>query len=71
MNSNPRNPIQNFPKQLLPLLLSLLDDALLLGFSHLGLHLQWLKWLSPVIFYGTLLYFAVQVMRYLSKSQAL
>ncbi|MBH8572070.1 hypothetical protein I8752_03285 [Nostocaceae cyanobacterium CENA369] len=71
MNINPRSLIQYFPKQFLLLLLSLLDDVLLLGFSHLGLHLQWLKWLSPVILYGTILYFFVQIIRYLSKSQVL
>ncbi len=30
--------------------LSLLDDALLLGLSRLGINIPWLKWLAPVIF---------------------
>jgi hypothetical protein len=29
---------------------SLLDDALLLGLSRLGINVPWLKWLAPIIF---------------------
>lgn len=69
MNISLKSLVQNFPNQLLPVLLSFLDDALLLGVSHLGLHLQWLKWLSPVLLYSTFLYWAVQLLRYISKPE--
>ncbi|BAZ48949.1 hypothetical protein NIES4103_15600 [Nostoc sp. NIES-4103] len=69
MNISLKSLLQNFPNQLLPLLLSLLNDAFLLGLSHLGLHFQWLKWLSLVILYCTFLYWSVQLLRYISKPE--
>lgn len=36
--------------QVLLFLLSLLDDALLLGLSRLGINIPYVKWLAPVIF---------------------
>ncbi|NMG11060.1 hypothetical protein DP117_30975 [Brasilonema sp. UFV-L1] len=66
MDINLKTPSQSFLNQLLPFLLSFVDDALLLGLSHFGFHLQWLKWLSPVIMIYTVLYWTVQLMRYFS-----
>jgi hypothetical protein len=36
--------------QVLLFLVSLLDDALLLGLSRLGINIPYLKWLAPIIF---------------------
>jgi hypothetical protein len=36
--------------QVLLFLISLLDDALLLGLSRLGINIPYLKWLAPIIF---------------------
>lgn len=58
------SPTHSFPSQLLPFLLSLLDDVLLLGLSRLGLHLRWLHWFSPVIVGCTVVYYAVELLRH-------
>jgi hypothetical protein len=52
----------SFLSQLLPFLLSFLDDALLLGLSRIGLHLHWLQWLNPVILICTIMYWVVQLL---------
>jgi hypothetical protein len=36
--------------QVLLFLVSLLDDALLLGLSRLGINIPYLKWIAPIIF---------------------
>lgn len=54
-------------KKFLPFLLSLIDDALVLGLSRLGLHIQWLHWLSPIILMFTIVYTIVQVFPYFYK----
>lgn len=41
------------------LMLSLLDDALLLGLSQLGLHTAWLQPFVPVIWVVTIVGFAI------------
>jgi hypothetical protein len=53
--------------KLLPFLLSLIDDALVLGLSRLGLHIQWLHWLSPIILLFTVVYSVVQLFPYCYK----
>jgi hypothetical protein len=58
---------QNLP-QLLIFILSLADDALLLGLSRIGLHFAWLRWLSPVLTGGMVLHFAWQFYNYRLKS---
>jgi hypothetical protein len=55
----------NVLSQLLPFLLSFLDDALLLLLSRLGLHLPWLEWLSPVMLGCMVTYWAIQLLHYL------
>lgn len=63
MDIHPEKPFQSFFCQLLPFLLSFLDDALLLLLSRLGLHVQGLQWLSPVILGSTVLYWAGQILQ--------
>ena len=63
MDINLESPVNSFLSQLLPFLLSFLDDALLLGLSRIGLHFPWLEWLNPVILSCTLMYWAVQLLR--------
>lgn len=58
------SPNHSFFGQLLPFVLSFLDDILLFGLSRLGLHLRWLHWLSPIILAGTVIYFAVELFRH-------
>ncbi|MBD2015991.1 hypothetical protein H6F96_18710 [Microcoleus sp. FACHB-53] len=58
------NQEQLFPcfwSHLFPFVLGLLDDALLLLLSRLGLHLNGLQWLSPVMLSCTVLYWVVQL----------
>ena len=47
-------------RQVLPFALSFLDDALLLLLSRLGLPINGLQWLSPVLLSGTVLYWLGQ-----------
>lgn len=61
-SEDPFNFTQLF-RQLWPLLLSLLDDALIIGLSKLGCNLPWLHWLSPVVISCTVLYLVVQFCR--------
>jgi hypothetical protein len=61
MDINIEKPFVSFLGQILPLILSFLDDALLLLLSNLGLRVSWLQWLSPVILSCTLAYWAVQL----------
>jgi hypothetical protein len=63
MDINIEKPFVSFLGQILPLILSFLDDALLLLLSNLGLHVSWLQWLSPVILSCTLAYWAVQLLQ--------
>lgn len=63
MDINLERPFPNFFGQLLTLILSFLDDALLFFLSRLGLHIHGLQWLSPVILGCTILYWAVQLLR--------
>ena len=62
-------PFQSLFSQLLPLLVSFLDDVLLIFISNLGLKLPWLQWVSPVILSCTVIYFAVQLFEHLHKQQ--
>ena len=66
MDINLERPFQSFFSQLLPFMLSFLDDALLLLLSRLGLHLHWLEWLSPVILSCMVTYWVVQLLRNLN-----
>lgn len=50
-------------------LLSFLDDAVLLGLSRLGLHWQWLHWLSPVMLGYTLLVWTIRLLKTQSWKQ--
>lgn len=61
MDINVEKPFVSFLGQLLPFILSFLDDALLLLLSNLGLRVSWLQWLSPVILSCTVAYWAVQL----------
>jgi hypothetical protein len=61
MNINIESPLSSFLSQLFPLLLSFADDALVLVFSRIGLHIHWLQWLSPVLLSCTILYWVVKL----------
>lgn len=50
------SPLQICLRQVLPFAFSFLDDALLLLLPRLGLHVNGLQWLSPIMLGGTLLY---------------
>lgn len=50
----------NILRQLIPLLVSLLDDVLIVGLSRLGCNLPYLEWLSPIVITGTIVYLSVQ-----------
>jgi hypothetical protein len=63
MDINLENPFQSFFSQLFPFLLSLCDDALVLGLSRIGLEIHWLNWLSQVILGCTILYWVVKLWR--------
>lgn len=75
MDINLEKPIHSSLSQLLLFLLSFVDDALLLLLSRLGLHIDWLEWLSPVIMIGMLGYWIMRlcrnfnVLEFISKKQ--
>lgn len=60
MSSDSEAPFPSLFRQLLPLLFSLLDDALIVGLSRLGCDIPWLKSLSPIVMGCTALYMMVQ-----------
>ena len=61
-------PLQICLRQVLPFALSFLDDALLLLLPRLGLHLNGLQWLSPVLLSGTILYWLGHLYSYYRAS---
>jgi hypothetical protein len=61
MNVNIENPVPIFLSQLFPFLLSFADDALVLVFSRIGLHIHWLQWFSQVLLSCTLLYWVMKL----------
>lgn len=44
---------------ILPILVSLIDDVLLLGLARLGWNWPWLHWLSIAVVIGTVVYWVV------------
>ncbi|XGV99525.1 MAG: hypothetical protein ACAF41_11380 [Leptolyngbya sp. BL-A-14] len=56
------SPLQFCLKQVLPFAFSFLDDALLLLLPRLGLHVDGLQWLSPVLLSGTVAYWLGQLL---------
>ncbi|MBW4690487.1 MAG: hypothetical protein KME27_01835 [Lyngbya sp. HA4199-MV5] len=60
METSLTSPLQFCLKQVVPFALSFLDDALLLLLPRLGLHLDGLQWLSPVLLSGTVVYWLGQ-----------
>lgn len=48
-----------------PILFSFLDDALLLGFARIGIHLPWLQWLSLILLSATILYWSWRIFHFL------
>lgn len=46
-------------RQLLPLLISLLDDAFAVVLTRLGCHLPWLEKLMPFVLSGVMLYVVI------------
>lgn len=64
MNSDSEDPFPSFLRQCLLLLVSLLDDALIVGLSRLGCNVPWLEALSPIVVGCTTLYFVVQFYRH-------
>lgn len=49
-------------KQVVPFAFSFLDDALLLLLPRLGLHVDGLQWLSPILLGGTVVYWLGQLL---------
>jgi hypothetical protein len=58
------DPFPTFLRQCLLLLVSLLDDALIVGLSRLGCNIPWLEALSPIVVGCTTLYLVVQFWRH-------
>jgi hypothetical protein len=46
----------------LPMLLSFLDDALLLALTRIGIQLPWLSWLSGLLLSATVLYWSWRIL---------
>jgi hypothetical protein len=44
-------------------LFGLLDDAVLIGLSRLGMHIPGLRWVSPILLGGTVIYMSMQLFR--------
>lgn len=61
MDINLEKLFPSFLSHLFPFVLGFLDDALLILLSRLGVHLNGLEWLSPVILSCTILYWIVQL----------
>lgn len=61
MDINLEKIFPSFLSHLFPFVLGFLDDALLILLSRLGVHLNGLEWLSPVILSCTVLYWVVQL----------
>ncbi|MEA5449379.1 hypothetical protein VB780_12420 [Leptolyngbya sp. CCNP1308] len=57
--------LQTIVQKGLPVALSFADDALLLLATRVGLHWPWLHWLSTVLLAATLLYWGMQLLRFL------
>ncbi|BAZ05660.1 hypothetical protein [Calothrix sp. NIES-3974] len=64
-HSHPKS--SNPSVQLAIFAVSLIDDAVILGGSQIGLHLRWLHWLSPVILVGMFIYISLQILDYLCQ----
>jgi len=60
MSSDSEDPFPSLFRQLLPFLISLLDDALIVGLSKLGCQIPWLESLSPIVMGCTAVHMAVQ-----------
>ncbi|WAL60294.1 hypothetical protein [Thermocoleostomius sinensis] len=60
MDSDSDDPFPSLFRQFLLVLLSLFDDALIVGLSKLGCEVPCLKVLSPIVLSGTALYLVVQ-----------
>lgn len=65
MHSNFLQLFQTTCQKGFPILLSLLDDALLLGLSRIGISLPWLQWLSLILLSATLAYWAWRILHFL------
>lgn len=61
MDINLEKVFPSFLSHLFPFVFGFLDDVLLLLLSRLGLHLNGLQWLSPVMLTCTVLYWVVQL----------
>ncbi len=64
MDISSESPLCSFLSRLLLVGLSFADDAALLALSRMGLHLQWLQWLSPMMMGLTVGFWGVRFMRY-------
>jgi hypothetical protein len=64
MDINPESSLHSFLSPSLLLVLSFLDDALVLGLSRLGLHIPGLEWLYPVFISCGIVYGVVQLCRH-------
>ncbi|QZZ21186.1 hypothetical protein J5X98_01380 [Leptothermofonsia sichuanensis E412] len=68
MDSDSEDPLPSLFRPCLPLLLSLLDDTLIVGLSRLGCEVPWLKALSPLVVgcttLCTTLYLVIQFYRH-------
>jgi hypothetical protein len=70
MNFNLDFSSQSLLGQLLIILISLLDDTLIVWLSHLGLNVAGLKWLSPIVITCTILYSGWQLIRHFRHSRS-
>lgn len=71
MRSDTLTSIQTALQKGVPFLFSFLDDALLLGLTKLGVSLPWLQGLSIILFSATLLYWSLQILRFVHKRYSL
>lgn len=63
MNIDLENVSQLLLASLLPFLISLIDDALLLGLARLGWNVPWLQWLSIILVIVTVTFSVIHLVK--------
>ena len=64
MRSDSFDLLQTVLQKGLPVLFSLLDDALLLVLTKIGVNLPWLQWLSGLLLIAAILYWSFCIIRF-------
>jgi hypothetical protein len=59
MDFDIENALPSIFAAVLPILVSLIDDVLLLGLARLGWNVPWLHWLSIAVIVGTVIYWII------------